>query len=415
MKIAKGKPSRKDAGIPERGRKSRIQRTTTKLVVGLMSGTSLDGIDAVLVQIKGSGPATRFEQLGYLERPFPPAVRAMILRNSIPETSRVDELTRLNMLLAHLYADAVRAVARRAGVAMHRIDLIGSHGQTVHHLPRAVTIAGKRIRATLQIGDPSALATLTGIPTVGNFRIADMAAGGEGAPLVPYVDWLVFRSRRANRILLNIGGIANITALPRNCTPRDVIAFDTGPGNMIVDGLMKRFYGRRFDRDGQVAMRGALIPKLLKTLAHHAFLRQRPPKSTGREMFGESCLDEILRSGRGNAPADIVHTAALFTLLAVFDGYERYVKKHMRVDELVVSGGGARNRFFLEGLRELFVGVRVVTAQEMGMNADAKEAICFAILANETCAGRPANLPSVTGASRPVVLGSITDPAPVRR
>jgi anhydro-N-acetylmuramic acid kinase len=382
-----------------------------KLIAGLMSGTSLDGIDAVLLRVWGSGAATRFEQLAYLERPFPAKIRALLLLNSVPETSRVDDLARLNMLLAHLYADAVRAVARKAGVALRHIDLIGSHGQTVHHLPRPVRMAGTLVRATLQIGDPSALATLTGIPTVGNFRIADMAAGGEGAPLVPYFDWLVFRSRTRNRILLNIGGIANITALPEGCAVQDVVAFDTGPGNMVVDGLMKRFYGRRFDRDGLVASRGTVIPALLALLSRHPYLRRKPPKSTGRELFGEEFLKSILKHSRGKSHQDVIHTAALLTPLAVYDAYTRFVKRRMKVDEIIVSGGGARNGFFLESLRELFGGVRVVTAPEMGMNADAKEAICFAILANETIAGNPANLPAVTGASRPVVLGTVSFPA----
>ena len=393
-----------------RGEAARAAKRTAKLVVGLMSGTSLDGIDAVLLRVWGEGTATRFEQLAYLEQPFPPVVRSMLLRNSHPESSRIDELTRLNMMLAHLYADAVRAVARKAGVPMRRIDLIGSHGQTVHHLPRAVRIAGKEIRATLQIGDPSALATLTGIPTVGNFRIADMAAGGQGAPLVPYFDWLVFSSGSRNRILLNIGGIANITALPAGCDADGVVAFDTGPGNMVVDGLMKHFYGRRYDRDGRVASRGTVIPDLLAWLSKHPYLRMHPPKSTGRELFGKEFVGSLLRRSRGKPPADIVHTAALFTPLTVYDAYSRFVKKRMRVDEIIVSGGGARNRFFLESLRELFGGVRVETAGEEGMNADAKEAICFAVLANETLAGRPANLPRVTGASKPVVLGCINDP-----
>ncbi|MCC6396838.1 MAG: anhydro-N-acetylmuramic acid kinase [Bacteroidetes bacterium] len=387
-----------------------VRKRTSKLVAGLMSGTSLDGIDAVLLRVWGEGTTIRFEQLAYLERPFPPIVRSMLLRNSHPESSRIDELTRLNMVLAHLYADAVRAVARKAGVPIRRIDLIGSHGQTVHHLPRPVRIAGKKISATLQIGDPSALATLTGIPTVGNFRIADMAVGGQGAPLVPYFDWLVFSSKHLNRILLNIGGIANITALPAGCDARSVVAFDTGPGNMVVDGLMKHFYGRRFDREGRVASQGTVIPGLLAWMSKHPYLRMHPPKSTGRELFGKAFVESLLRRSRGQTPANIVHTAALLTPLSVYDAYARFVKKRMRLDEIIVSGGGARNRFFLESLRELFGGVRVETAGEAGMNADAKEAICFAVLAHETLAGRPANMPRVTGASRPVVLGCICDP-----
>ena len=387
-----------------------MDMTKARTVVGMMSGTSVDGIDAVLLRVWGKGPSTRFEQIAYLERPFPAAVRAMILRNSLPATARIDELTRLNMLLAHLYADAVKAVARKARIPMDRIDLIGCHGQTVHHLPGRVPIAGKDVRATLQLGDVSVLATLTGITTVGNFRSADMAVGGQGAPLVPYFDWLVFRSSRMSRILLNIGGIANITVLPAGCAAEDVVAFDTGPGNMIVDGLMKRLYGRRYDRGGKIAASGRPIPALLQWLLAHPYLRVRPPRSTGREVYNEEFLNEVLRRAKGAAHKDIIHTAALFTPLSVYDAYCRFVQKRSAVDELLVSGGGAKNAFIMDALNGLFCDARVRTADEAGMSGDAKEAICFAVLANETINGMPANLPRVTGARRPVVLGVVARP-----
>lgn len=388
----------------------RITRKRERLVVGLMSGTSVDGIDAVLLRVREAGPATRFEQLAYVERPFPAAVRAMILRNSLPATARIDEVTRLNMLLAHLYADAVKAVARRARVAMDRIDLIGCHGQTVHHLPGRHRIAGKDVRATLQLGDVSALATLTGITTVGNFRTADMAVGGQGAPLVPYFDWLMFRSAERPRILVNIGGIANITVLPAGCAASDVVAFDTGPGNMIVDGLMKRLYGRRYDRGGKTAASGKPVAGLLRWLLAHPYLRVRPPKSTGREVYDERFLSELLQRAKGAAHADIIHTAALYTPLAIHDAYRRFVQGAMTVDEIIVSGGGAKNAFFMDALNGLFCDARVSTADAVGMSGDAKEAICFAILANETVHGNAANLPRVTGARRPVVLGVVARP-----
>jgi anhydro-N-acetylmuramic acid kinase len=375
-----------------------------------MSGTSVDGIDAVLLRVWGTGAHTRFEQMAYLERPFPAAVRAMILRNSLPATARIDELTRLNMLLARLYADAVKAVARKARIPMDRIDLIGCHGQTMHHLPGPKRIAGKDVRATLQLGDVSALATLTGVTAVGNFRSADMAVGGQGAPLVPYFDWLMFRSAHVSRLLLNIGGIANITVLPAGCAPEDVVAFDTGPGNMIVDGLMKRLYGRPYDRGGKAAASGRPLPALLRWLLAHPYLRVRPPKSTGREVYNEQLLNDVLRRAKGAAHADIIHTAALFTPLSIHDAYGRFMRKKTTVDELIVSGGGAKNAFFMDALNGLFCDARVSTADSAGMSADAKEAICFAILANETIHGVPANLPRVTGAQRPVVLGVVARP-----
>jgi anhydro-N-acetylmuramic acid kinase len=382
----------------------------SRLIVGLMSGTSLDGIDAVLLRVEGSGAATRFEQRGFITVPFPWRIKALLLKNSIPSTSRVDEIARLNMLLGHLYADAVRILARKARVRFREIDLVGSHGQTIQHLPAPVTMAGRQIRATLQIGDPSVLATLTGITTVGDFRIADMAVGGEGAPLVPYFDWLVFRSPRLNRILLNIGGIGNITILPKQCRPEDVTAFDTGPGNMVIDALMRMLYEEPFDRNGRVASRGMVSLDLLKIMARHPYLTRKPPKSTGREEFGKEYLDALLVSARGYDPADVVATATEFTAYTVSDGYRRFVRKRMTVDEVLVSGGGARNRAIVHALERYFDKARVLPVDEYGMDADAKEATCFAILANETMSGHPANIPGVTGARQAVVLGKVCRP-----
>ncbi len=380
------------------------------LIAGLMSGTSLDGIDAVLLRVRGSGSSTRFTQLAFITAPFPPGVRRLLLKNSDPETSRVDEIARLNFLLASLYADAIHVVARRAGVSPATIALIGSHGQTIHHLPRPVSVAGRSVRATLQIGDPSVLATLTGITTVGDFRVADMAAGGQGAPLVPYVDWMLFRSATVNRLLLNIGGIANITVLPRRCAVDDVVAFDTGPGNMVVDSLMHEFYGKTFDRNGATASRGAVALELFDLMRTHPYLKAGPPKSTGREEFGSAFVRSILSRASGYDREDIVATAAQFTAFAVYDAYRRFVRRKMNVDEVIVSGGGARNRFFLDELQRYFLPASVRIVDEFGMSADAKEAICFALLANETMAGHAGNIPRVTGARKRAILGKICTP-----
>jgi anhydro-N-acetylmuramic acid kinase len=251
------------------------------------------------------------------------------------------------------------------------------------------------------------LAAITGVCTVGDFRVADMAVGGQGAPLVPYFDWLVFRSRKANRLLLNIGGIANITVLPKNCTPDEVTAFDTGPGNMVVDFLMHEFYGKPFDHGGRTAASGVVSLDLFNRMIRHPYLKAGPPKSTGREVFGKEYVDEILRHARGSEREDIIATASQFTAFAVYDGYRRFVEKDVRADEIIVSGGGSRNRFLLDELRRYFAGVRVRLADEFGISAEAKEATCFALLANETLAGHRANLPGVTGASKKVVLGKI--------
>lgn len=379
----------------------------SRLIIGLMSGTSLDGIDAVLLSVRGSGTKTRFRQLAFARYPFPRGVRNHLLKNSQPATSRVDEIARLNFVLAELYAEAVSFLARKAGKKLSQIDLIGSHGQTIQHLPKPATLFGHRIRATMQIGDPSVLATLTGVTTVGDFRVADMALGGQGAPLVPYFDWLVFRSKTTNRLLLNIGGIANITVLPKNCSADRVFAFDTGPGNMVVDSLMHEFYGKPCDFNGRTAASGDVSLDLFDQMARHPYLKVRPPKSTGREEFGEDFVESFLKRARGYDREDIVATASQFTAYGIYEGYRRFVENRMRADELIVSGGGARNRFFVDELRRYFTGARVRLIDEFGISADAKEAVCFAILANETIAGHPTNLPGVTGAKRSVILGKV--------
>lgn len=378
-----------------------------KYVAGLMSGTSLDGVDAVLMRIHGTGTSTRFTLVSHIAQRFPSNLKKLLLKNSLPETSRVDDIARLNFLLAHMYTDALRSITRKAGISFAQIALVGSHGQTIHHLPKAYRMFGKTIRATLQIGDPSVLAALTGITTVGDFRVADMAVGGEGAPLVPYFDWLAFRSKTKNRILLNLGGIANVTILPHNCSLADVTAFDTGPGNMLVDALMQRLYHQRYDRNGGVASRGMISLDLLQWMNRHPFLKRRPPKSTGREEFGDAFVDELLNQGKHFDKSDLIATTSFFTAQSVFDSYVRFVKKKMIADELIISGGGARNAYFVEGLRYHFKHARIRFSDEFGVPSEAKEAMCFAVLANETMAAHPTNLPPVTGARRNVVLGKI--------
>jgi anhydro-N-acetylmuramic acid kinase len=379
------------------------------MVCGIMSGTSLDAIDVVLLRLRGSGRRTQFSQVAYGQIPIRSELRARILRCSDPANAVLDEIVRLNVYLAHVYADAVRTVARRAGVKMADIDLIGSHGQTIRHLPNASRMHGKAIRATLQIGDPSVLATLIGVPVVGDFRLADMAVGGQGAPLVPLFDWLIFGSPDRNRVLLNIGGIANVTILPRGCSRQQVIAFDTGPGNMLVDFLMNEYFGRSFDRNGRVAFRGAVNVKLLRWMATHPFFRRRPPKSTGREDFGSDFGRSVMRRSGKLAGEDVIATASFLTPFSVFDAVRRFVPA-FSIHEVIASGGGAHNAFFLRVLQLLFEGATIRTTGEFGVDVDAKEATCFAVLANETMHRQPANLPSVTGARREVVLGKVCRP-----
>jgi anhydro-N-acetylmuramic acid kinase len=386
-------------------RLSALQKKKTKTVIGLLSGTSADGIDAVVVRVRGNGVSTRVRQLAFATYRYPPALRTHILSNSLPGTGSVDQICKLNILLGYFFADAARRVARKAGLTLDKIDLIGSHGQTVHHLPRPHTLFGKTIRSGLQLGDPSTIAKLTGVVTVGDFRTSDMAVGGQGAPLVPYFDFLMFRSDARNRILLNLGGIANFTALPRRCSAGDVRAFDTGPANMVIDGLMMKLYGKKYDAGGRVARSGTVLPDLLADLMAHRYFSRRPPKSTGREMFGAMLHPRILKKER--RPNDIIATVTRWTALAVYDQYRRFIQKKMNADELIVSGGGVHNREMMRALKELFHPIPVKTMETVGFSSDAKEAVCFAVLANETISETPSNVPRVTGAKKTVVLGKI--------
>jgi anhydro-N-acetylmuramic acid kinase len=267
---------------------------------------------------------------------------------------------------------------------------------------------GYRVKSTLQIGDPGVIAKLTGIPTVGNFRIGDVALGGEGAPLVPYFDYLIFGSDEINRLVLNIGGIANFTVLKRNCDVEEVIAFDTGPGNMVVDALVKIFFRKDYDEDGKIAQSGTVSQELLSKMSQHPFIAKKPPKSTGREEFGSAFVEKILKWSEEISldPKDIIATVSEFTAYAVYKNYEFFIKPNVKIDEIIVSGGGAKNKFMVSALERYFK-VPVKLSDEFGISSDAKEAICFAVLANETISGNPANIKSVTGAVKRTILGGV--------
>ena len=375
-------------------------------VAGLMSGTSLDGIDVAIIEISGRGWSKRIRTLAFRTVPYPEEVRHAILgvSNANIHTATI---SRLNFLLGELYAEALRLTARRARIPLDSIRLIGSHGQTIFHEGTPVPFLGRRIASTLQIGEPAVLAERTGIPVVADFRPRDIAAGGRGAPLVPYVDYMLFRHRRLGRVALNIGGIANITAIPPSARTEDVIAFDTGPGNMVVDALARRYTRGRwnYDRDGRLAARGHVNRELLNRLLDDPYFRRRPPKTAGREQYGTEFVERLL--GTGLPVLDLIATCTAFTAAAVAIGIERFVRPRMPVDELIVSGGGVHNRRMMAQLAAFLPGVSLATSTDYGVDADAKEAIAFAVLAYETWRRRPANLPSATGARRAVVLGKI--------
>jgi len=381
-----------------------------RLVTGLMSGTSLDGIDAVVARLTGSGRTLHIEQHAFLHVPYPAPLRTALLRNSSPSTSSVFDLSQLNVRLAHAYAEAVHRVVEAAGLTLDALDLIGSHGQTVHHIPEATDCAGLAVTSTLQIGDPSVLANLLGVPVVGDFRVADMALGGQGAPLVPYFDYVYFADADETRGLLNLGGIANMTVLPRGAEQESVYAFDTGPANMVIDALAHRFFDRPFDQDGALAAAGHIDQALLQHLLEDPYFAQPPPKSTGRERYGAPFAEALVRRGATLATHDLLATATMLTAASIHEAYTRFIEARHPLDVVIASGGGRHNRFLMDALAARFAPVPVRPIDAYGLDADAKEALCFAVLAHETLNGVATNLPSVTGAARGTLLGKICFP-----
>lgn len=380
-----------------------------------MSGTSLDGVDVAVSRLEGSGTDLHIELLGHSGFPYPEELRELLLQNSAIETSSVIDLSQLNIRLAFEYEKAVRKAVRKAGRSMADVELIGSHGQTVHHVPDRTACAGMDIISTFQIGDPSALANLLDVPVVGDFRVADMALGGQGAPLVPYFDFVYFRSPDESRGLLNLGGIANLSVIPAGADIDDVFAFDTGPGNMIMDSLARILFDQPFDKSGRYAAGGEFDDTMMAELLRDPYFQQEPPKSTGREYFGTPYAERLVTRCqevmRHPSPNDILATASMLTVFSVYQAYARYVRDRQEIDVLVVSGGGMHNEYVMDRLKNTFAPIPVRTVEEYGLNSDAKEALCFAVLAHEAINGVPTNIPSVTGAARKTVLGKICMPA----
>jgi anhydro-N-acetylmuramic acid kinase len=377
-------------------------------IVGLMTGTSADGVDAALVRFEGLGEATTHRLEAYRESPLPPALRREILEVAGAATLAPERLMRLDAALGETYAAAVLELLAEAGRTPAQIDAVGLHGQTVRHLPREV---GGGQALSLQLGSAAVVAERTGIAVVSGFRARDTAAGGEGAPLVPLVDWWLFRSPSESRVLLNVGGIANLTYLPRGGSLSDVIAFDTGPGNAVLDALMStRAVGAAsFDAGGAAAARGTVSQPLLEELLGDPYFRLEPPRSTGRERFGGGFAEALRRLGRsqGLSEDDLMATATELTAATVADAIARYASSR-GLDALYASGGGVRNGHLMAALARRLSPVRVSTTAELGTLEEGKEALAFAFLAHQTLAGLPGNVRGATGAARAVVLGHIT-------
>jgi anhydro-N-acetylmuramic acid kinase len=381
---------------------SRLAGKTTRTIVGLMSGTSLDGVDAALCTVSGSGMQTRVELEGFETIPFPPPVRERILATL---EGTVRDVCELDFLLGEVFAEAVHAVAAQAGRPLDQIDLIASHGQTVHHIDRSQG----EVPSTLQVGQGAVIAERTGRIVICDFRPRDIACGGGGAPLVAYVDHCLFARPETTVLLQNIGGVANVTVVTED--PAQVQAFDTGPGNVIIDEVCRELTcdEEAFDRDGAFSKLGEVDRPLLQRLLAHDYLQLPPPKTTGREVFGVPMARELIAGYDRDRLIDLLATVVHFVAHSIARAYQEFVLPRHAIDEVIISGGGVHNLTLLSALRQELGGLPVRPFDDLGVgfSADAKEAVAFAILANETIQGRPSNLPAATGARGPAILGKI--------
>jgi anhydro-N-acetylmuramic acid kinase len=385
------------------------------IVAGVMSGTSADGINVALVRIQGRGYRSRLELLAHYEFPYPAEVRRAVLATMNAGSASVADLSRLNFLLGDLYADAVRTAQRRARL---ECQLIGCHGQTIYHQGIAAPFLGRRVACTWQTGEGAILAARIGVPVVSDFRPADMAAGGKGAPLVPFLDYALYRHRRYGRIVQNLGGIGNLTAIPPRATPDDLVAFDTGPGNMVIDAVTEHLFDKPYDRNGRLAARGEPIERVIREVLKNSYFRQKPPKTAGREQFGREFVREFLRFCRSADENDIVATATALTARSIGIAVRKFVlplvetedARPGRFREFVASGGGTKNATLMGMIREELapLKMRVRTTDDFGMPSEAKEAAAFALLAYQTWRRLPSNVPSATGAERPAILGKVS-------
>jgi anhydro-N-acetylmuramic acid kinase len=377
-----------------------------------MSGTSADGIDVALVKIQPDRNRLKLKLLGHSAFPFIPALRRAVLSAMDAKSISTAELARLNWRLGQAYAEAVRATVTR-----HRIrpQLIGCHGQTIYHQGVPAMYAGRKVACTWQIGEPALIAAELGVPVVSNFRPADMVAGGQGAPLVPLLDYVQFADAKRARVLQNIGGIGNLTLIPPAAGIDKLLAFDTGPGNMVIDALTQKLFNKPYDRGGKIASQGRVLESALTDALKHPFFSARPPKSAGREEFGAAFAERFLQTCRksGGANEDVIATATALTAESIARAFAQFVQPKLKrgtAVDYIVSGGGAKNKTLMAMLESKLqpLGCHLMQTADAGIPVDAKEAVAFALLAYYTWHHRPANVPSATGAKHPAILGQIT-------
>lgn len=378
------------------------------IVAGVMSGTSADGVDVAFVRLRGLGSYLHFELLGHHHSDYPKPLRQAVLAAMNAGKTSVAELSRLNFRLGDFYAEAVRLAQKKTRTRF--LDLVGCHGQTIYHQGEAAAYLGKKLTTTWQTGEGSVLAVRLGVPVVSDFRPADMAAGGKGAPLVPFLDYAVFRDKHIGRIVQNIGGIANLTAISAGAKPEEVMAFDTGPGNMVIDQIMQTLFDQPYDKNGAVARKGTVILPVLEQALQAPFFRRKPPKTAGREEFGREYAQAFLRKCGRAAKPDIVATATALTARSIADAVERFVLPGGTYRQFIVSGGGSKNETLIKMLVEEVakLGLRLRHTDDYGVPSQAKEAVAFALLAYQTWHRQPSNVPSATGAEKAVVLGKVS-------
>ena len=382
-------------------------RKKERKLIGVLSGTSVDAVDVVLLKIKGTGIDTQIQVIDFQSFKIPLDFKEYILKCSRRKDNDVQDICKLNFIIGKHFANCINKFLKKRRISPKSIDLIGSHGQTIYHIPKIIDKFGIKTKSTLQIGDPSVIANLTGITTVGDFRTADVAVDGDGAPLVPFLDYILFTEKRKAKVLINIGGISNLTYLKKNCKINDVVAFDCGPGNMLIDALCKIFYDKDYDRDAKIALKGKVDKNLFKFICNlDHYFKSQPPKSTGREYYGKIFVKKIITKSRKIPKEDIIRTVTEFTAYAIYFNIIHFIRK-TDISEILVSGGGADNVLIMNCLKNYFRKSDVKKLEYQGIDSANKEAVLFAVLANEAVSQNHSNVPSSTGAKKKVILGKI--------
>ncbi len=375
------------------------------MAVGIMSGTSLDGIDVVIASIDGLGKSTTVELVAFETFPFDPLLKRKIIEALNPKHCSLELITSLNMELGYAFGFAAKSLCAKQGIPLEQIAFVSSHGQTLWHINED---SKEYVRSSLQLGDGAAIASIMKTTVITNFRNADISEGGVGAPLVPYVDYILYRKEDKTRVLHNIGGISNVTVIPKHAKESDVFAFDTGPGNMMIDEAMQTLYQRSYDADGKIASSGQLIFALMNELMAHPYLTMLPPKSTGREVFGVHYTKKLITLYQNEKPEDIIHTLSMFTVNSIVSQFKSFILPKHNVDEVIISGGGMHNQFLVNELKKKLPEMNFLPIEAISGHTDAKEALAFLILGHETLHQHPSNLLSATGAKRKAILGQVT-------